>query len=194
MANLSCDATFKLIENWDKVREMKNFHTVVGSLLFRHLFDTHPEMRTVFSIPAAPIVSFEEQETKETETTSMLIQMKDTGFLQLCDHFVENLAKIIEVLGPDVDLIEENVREMGAMFAFFGVRKEHLPWVRESLFFALGYLLEKHFNRTAWDELYTMLSDEMEAKGMLIAGAAKQRRRNSYTCRVSQKNYRRLTM
>ena len=192
MKNLGCDPTFQLIENWDKIRKLKNHHIEVGSVLFRHLFDKHPEIkRTVLGFSAAAETE-KEEEGSSTTTEDM---MKETRFLQICDDFVENLERIIEVLGPDHELIEENIGEMGCMFACIGLRNEDLPLVKESLFYALGLKLKTNFKKNAWNELYTLISDEMEKKCMLKGGPPKQRRRYSYTLTPGQeKSYRRLTL
>ena len=67
--------------------------------------------------------------------------------------------------GPDVDLIQEILSQVGKRHSDFGVQAEYFPYMGEALVYALEEVIgSDHFtagHKSAWKEVYDELSSEI---------------------------------
>ena len=90
---------------------------------------------------------------------------KSPAFLRFARRFVEMLDMAIDMLGPDMDLVEEQLTDIGIMHTGVGVMPHHYPLMGSSLIDTLAAELgpeiftQKH--RDAWGTTFTFMSTTM---------------------------------
>lgn len=90
---------------------------------------------------------------------------------QHADGIVHLLDSILQMLGPDVEFIEEILRQVGVRHAKMGVNVCFFPFLGDSLVWALEQTLGNEMTderREAWNLVYDAISEEI-IKAILIA-------------------------
>jgi len=92
-----------------------------------------------------------------------LFQNKE--FLAFAKRFTEMLDMAIDMLGPDLELVEEQLTQIGVMHIGFGVMPEHYPLMGEALVEVLEQKLGKDIfsakQKMAWQTTFTFMSTKM---------------------------------
>mmetsp|Transcript_29378 Transcript_29378/g.68430 ORF Transcript_29378/g.68430 Transcript_29378/m.68430 type:complete len:84 (+) Transcript_29378:374-625(+) len=76
---------------------------------------------------------------------------------------------VLQMLGPDTELLEEILKQVGKRHKDFGVAHSYFPYMGQSITFALKEKMGSSFtddHKDAWDEVYEELSSEI-LKAML---------------------------
>lgn len=86
------------------------------------------------------------------------------AFVAFAGHFVSMLDMAIEMLGPELELVENQLRMLGYRHVSYGVMPKHYPLMGMALLDTLKYLLDDEFGdkqRESWDAMYTFMSVTM---------------------------------
>jgi hemoglobin-like flavoprotein len=79
---------------------------------------------------------------------------------------IQMLDTALNMLGPDIELLSEIMKELGEKHVRYGVKPEYFPLMEEALFYALENTLKSGFDephRQAWRLTYSALSTDMMA-------------------------------
>lgn len=83
------------------------------------------------------------------------------------DGIVGLFDSITQMLGPDMELIEEILTQVGERHAKMKISPSLFPFLGESLIWALEQKLGSQFTaaqREAWEEVYDAVSDQIVAE------------------------------
>lgn len=83
-------------------------------------------------------------------------------------HFLSMLDMAIDMLGPDLDLVEEQLQSLGVRHIGYGVMPKHYPLMGRALVLAIKSLLGDSFSgrhEESWNTIYTFLSVSMMQGG-----------------------------
>jgi hemoglobin-like flavoprotein len=124
------------------------------TLLFTltRLFESCPEAKQLFGYPTDtnPFVDDIRSSRRFQQHASLLIEMLDTA---------------LNLLGPDIELLTEMVKDLGVKHRKFGVKPEFFPIFGTCLINTLEECLGKEAftrsTREAWQETYDELSGDM---------------------------------
>ena len=115
------------------------------------MFEVAPDAWTVFP--------WGKGDTKDHE------MFKNPQFLRFARRFTEMLDMAIDMLGPDMELVEEQLTSIGIMHTSVGVTPKHYPLMGASLIDTLDTKLgpevftQKH--RDAWTATFSFMSTTM---------------------------------
>jgi hemoglobin-like flavoprotein len=140
-----------VIENWEGLRQVKNYEEVAGSILFQRLFTKCPQAKVVFGFP------LDADPTSSELTSSKRFKMHSSYFIQMLDT-------AIDMLGPDIELLSEILLELGQKHVRYGVKPEMFPIMGDVLIATLQEVLKEDVTEAhvaAWKEIYHELSADM---------------------------------
>jgi methyl-accepting chemotaxis protein len=162
-----------VIDSWESLRRVKNcdaaglsearaWSEIAGCLLFQRFFAKQPAAKTLFGFPA-------NADPKELVASKRFI-MHGTYLIQMIDT-------AINMLGPDIELLTEIMRDLGVKHVRYGVKPEYFPDMGDALIATLEEILGMDVItdsvKASWGDTYKALSAEM------IASMTKENRRKS---------------
>ncbi|CAJ1951144.1 unnamed protein product [Cylindrotheca closterium] len=151
VASMSYASTMNVIESWEYVRKLNNYEQVVGVHLFRKFFELAPE--------ALPIFAFGCSSSLEEDFYN------SPKLIRHAKLYVVALDKAIGLLGPNFELLQEILMDLGDKHRRFGVSPELFkPMGRaiiETLEELLGDSTFKPAIKASWTECIELLSEGM---------------------------------
>ena len=89
--------------------------------------------------------------------------LKNDKFIVFAGQFMGMLDMAIDMLGPDLDLVESQLQKLGSRHIEYGVMPKHYPLMGQALSDTLQNRLGDEFkNRIAsWNAIYTFMSISM---------------------------------
>jgi len=98
------------------------------------------------------------------------VEEKDAKFMDFAKKFIRMLDMAVDMLGPDMDVVESQLYDSGVMHKRFGVTPVHFEKMGEALIYTLQRILGKRSftdkTQQSWKEIYNFMSMTM------IQGAA----------------------
>lgn len=79
-------------------------------------------------------------------------------------RMLEMLDSVFTMLGPDTEVLEEVLRDLGGRHLSYGVRPQYFPYLGQSLVHALRQAIPEHWDDSvedAWTQVYEELSGEI---------------------------------
>ena len=140
-----------VLNSWAELKKMENYDEVAGTLLFQKLFTMCPETKTLFGFPV----------DMDMNSETMLASRR---FKIHAKYFIEMLDKALGMV--EAKQMEENMKQLGAMHAEYGVKPEYFPMMGDALFHTLKTMLKDDWNtelQTNWADVYARLSSQMIA-------------------------------
>jgi hemoglobin-like flavoprotein len=142
----------QVLSSWAKLKAIKDYDLVAGTLLFRHLFRSCPEIKALFGFPI------------ELDVDSN-IMLQSRRFQLHAKYFIEMLDKALGMV--ESKQLESNMTHLGELHAGMGVQEGHFPLMAEALLFALSETLgEEDWTadvKAAWTNVFDGLSSQMIA-------------------------------
>ncbi|CAB9512644.1 Globin [Seminavis robusta] len=136
-------------ESWDLVKNTPNHSEILGTHLFRRMYETAPN-DVIWKA-----YSFSREDVEE----------KSEKFLVFAKRFTRMLDVAVSMLGPDLDTLQEAMYDLGAMHERYEVMPHHYDLMGEALVYALEHVLEPHHytpaTKKAWKELYAFMAENM---------------------------------
>jgi hemoglobin-like flavoprotein len=129
------------------VKGIAQYEETVGIALFDRMFEVAPEeWGTIFPWKREDF------------------QQKSPRFLNFAKKFVRMLDLAVHMLGPDMEIVEEAMFELGASHAKYGMQPKQFDVMGESLEYALQGLLGSNFTpaiKQAWRTVFRFWSGAM---------------------------------
>ncbi len=85
-------------------------------------------------------------------------------FVVFVGNFVSMLDMAIDMLGPDLEMVEEQLQKLGIRHIRYGVMPKHYPLMGKALLNTLEHLLGDSFDEKhhcSWNAIYTFMSVTM---------------------------------
>mmetsp|Transcript_7579 Transcript_7579/g.9906 ORF Transcript_7579/g.9906 Transcript_7579/m.9906 type:complete len:153 (+) Transcript_7579:63-521(+) len=135
-----------VLETWDAARfSSKDFDLDFGMLALERLFELQPRAKIVFGYDKG-----EEEGRKHASVHAK-------AFAGLFDS-------VFQMLGPDVDFIQDILKQVGIRHKAMGVSPSFFPFMGQALMHAMETFLGKKLNdeqQGAWEEVYDAISNEI---------------------------------
>jgi len=149
------DVSFKQVDlvmrSWAKVEIIPNYLQVGGDLLMRKMFELDPAFRVQFGF----------QEDSDPNDPAVY---ESPQFIQHGIALTAAVDKAIHFLGPDLEPLELDLRDLGRRHIFMGAFPEHWPLVGIALFHVLEQALGDQFTekvQNSWKVVYHFLAYNM---------------------------------
>ncbi|KAL7569415.1 hypothetical protein ACA910_009602 [Epithemia clementina (nom. ined.)] len=135
-----------VLETWDAARfGCKNFDKEFGMVALERLFELQPRAKKVFG--------YDQGE----EVGKSHANVHASAFAGLFDS-------VFQMLGPDLEFIEDILHQVGHRHKSMGVSPSFFPFMGQALIFAVEKYLGKKLaaeQRIAWEEVYDSISNEI---------------------------------
>ncbi len=135
-----------VLETWDSARfGCKNFDAEFGMVALQKLFELQPRAKAVFGY----------NKGKEQGDNSAQVHAK--AFAGLFDS-------VFQMLGPDIEFIQDILQQVGARHKAMGVSPSFFPFMGQALIHALEQYLGKSLTeeqREAWEQVFESISNEI---------------------------------
>jgi hypothetical protein len=102
-ATISC-----VLESWETARRTPNFEEVVGTMTLLKMFDYKPDTKAVFGF--------------DVDYCPTPQELKDSGNLNIALSIIQKFDASLQMLGPDSELLEEILVDLGKRHARYGVK------------------------------------------------------------------------
>ena len=137
----------EVYDSWERVKRIENYQEIVGVALFDRMFEMAPDEWGIFPWSREDF------------------QNKDEKFLTFAKRFIRMLSSAIDMLGPDMEIVEDQMYDLGAAHKRYGVTPKHFDIMGKALEHILEALLgNKIFTATtkkAWKSVYGFMSTTM---------------------------------
>lgn len=124
---MSHEVTYTIAVNvsrsWERMKAMKGFESQCGELIFAKLFELAPEIKFIFGFPM-----------DEDFRAHPKFPATSKSMIDIIDY-------VVEMLGPDLEPLAEQLRVLGRRHVAYGVRPEYLPMMSQAVIYALMELL-----------------------------------------------------
>ena len=148
------DVSFRKVEHviasWAKIEKTPNFLDVGGELLLRKMFELDVAFRVHFGFP-------------EDADPNDPVVYQNPQFRQIGLKLFAVFDKAIHFLGPDLEPLEEDLRDLGRRHIHMGALPDHWPLVGQALFHALEQMLGQFSGKTkdSWEVVYHFMAYNM---------------------------------
>ncbi|CAB9507241.1 expressed unknown protein [Seminavis robusta] len=134
-------------ESWDRVKMIESYDEMFGATLFKCMYDIAPDAWTPFAFTADDV------------------EQKNEKFMVFAKRFVRMLDLAVHMLGPDMDIVAEEMMDLGPAHARYGVTARHFELMGQ----ALGHTLEKVLSsrdctpstKHSWEKIFSFMSAYM---------------------------------
>ena len=144
MKEVSYSTIALVLETWDAARYIdKNFDEEFGKKAVKRMFESEPRTKSVFG--------YEQGE----EVGDAHVEVHAKAFPGLLDS-------VIQMLGPDVEFIEEILEQVGERHRAMKVNPSYFPYMGKALISTLEDSLNRKLTETerlAWEEVYDEISN-----------------------------------
>ncbi|CAB9517765.1 Involved in oxygen transport in the brain. Hexacoordinate globin [Seminavis robusta] len=147
---MDCGSYFQTVsqvyESWEIIKRIPKYEEIVGMALFDRMFQIAPEDWSLFPW------------TRED------FKQKNPKFLAFAAKFVRMLDLAVHMLGPDMEVVEEQMYDLGRSHKNYGVLPRHFDLMGQSLLYTLQGLLGSKFTpntQKAWKNVYGFWSSTM---------------------------------
>jgi hemoglobin-like flavoprotein len=139
-----------VIADWKKVKKIKDYELVVGTILFQNLFEKCPQAKPLFGFPldTDPRNKYLLKSPRFAQHATFLVKMVDTTVNMLKEGMTKHLTKMLT--------------DLGKKHVAYGVMPEYFPFMTESLLVMLKETIGD-VNDDAWQDVFDYLSAVMEA-------------------------------
>jgi hemoglobin-like flavoprotein len=138
-----------VIACWEHANQKYSSREEIGNAILLQLFEISPETKVIFGF---------QQKQGNIEKHPMLRM----GLMVHGLRIVQMIDEVLNWLGPDVDVLNEILSDLGNRHGRYGVKKEHFVHMGEAIRGALSNILdEKHYTKDvdmAWKEIFDTLS------------------------------------
>mmetsp|Transcript_1052 Transcript_1052/g.1393 ORF Transcript_1052/g.1393 Transcript_1052/m.1393 type:complete len:154 (+) Transcript_1052:193-654(+) len=135
-----------VLETWDQARfGDKNFDTEFGMVAVARLFVLQPRAKQVFGFDKGDAYGWEH---------AAIHGKAFAGFFD----------SIFQMLGPDLEFIEEILEQLGKRHKKMGVNPSFFPFMGQAVIYSLEQYLKKELTkeqREAWEIVFEGISDEI---------------------------------
>ena len=151
MKEISYEHISLVLKTWDEARfECKDFDKEFGMVCLQRLFELQPRAKKVFG--------YDKGEAEGASHAAVH-----------ANAFAGVFDSVFQMLGPDIEFLEEILSGVGRRHKVMGVNPSYFPFMGQALLFALEKFLDRKLKPEcieAWEEVYDAISNEI-VKGIL---------------------------
>jgi hemoglobin-like flavoprotein len=147
---ISFQAMSVVLSSWEHANQKYSCREEIGNKILLQLFEIEPEIKVIFGF---------KQHQNDIETNPMLrmgLMVHGLRIVNMIDH-------ILNMLGPDSDVLNAILREQCERHKKFGVKKEHFAKIGPAIRGALSNILDKEFYTAEVDASWTEVFDVLTA-------------------------------
>lgn len=136
--------------SWDKLKHTADYRTKAGEMIFLRVFALEPSARALFK--------FTEDEDIQA----------NPAFHSHAMGMVDMIETAVELLGPDLEPLEADLKDLGKRHIGYGVSSDYFPVMERSVMYTLEEILGDKLtksDRAAWQEIFHFMISNM-TKGM----------------------------
>mmetsp|Transcript_10853 Transcript_10853/g.30022 ORF Transcript_10853/g.30022 Transcript_10853/m.30022 type:complete len:197 (+) Transcript_10853:280-870(+) len=164
---LTYDKNRIILETWGEVQRISDYHVVIGSSLYQKFFNKCPSAKVLFGW------------SLEDDPNSDKV-LKSRNFLSQSSLYVKLLDTVMDMLGPDIDMLTDILEELGEKhWKMYGVCHEMYGPMGEALLETLQEKLgEEKFTReisSVWLDVWVDLAGDMTRRELKAIELQKQR-------------------
>ena len=135
---------------WEKANQKYSCREEIGSAILQELFEIEPETKLVFG--------FQPNQTNSKGNTMLRMGLMTHGL-----RIVHMIDQILDLMGPDMDVLNEILQEQARRHQKHGVKKEHFAHMGTAIRGALSKILDGDNVYTAevdksWKEMFDILT------------------------------------
>ena len=152
---MSYTSISKVIASWELARQKFGCDEKIGTDILFIIFRVEPETKAVFGF----------RPTQDVENHPMLRM----GVLVHGMSLVKMLDSVLALLGPDIEMLEEILGQLGQRHQKHGVKKEYFPLLGDAIRETLSSIIGDKFTDSddaAWKEVFGELAAEI-VNGMI---------------------------
>lgn len=153
-SSITVESYFEVVadvnDTWARVKSSRDFRQEFGLSLFTRMFDFAPAVWKAFPWGHG----FKAGDDLTT----------NPDFVVFARNFVGMLDLAIDMLGPDMDLVEEQLQHLGVSHIDYGVMPKHYPLMGRALMDTMAAKLGDRFttrHKESWNTVYTFMSVSM---------------------------------
>ncbi|CAJ1936885.1 unnamed protein product [Cylindrotheca closterium] len=154
---LSYSTVSSVLDSWEKLRAHSDFEETVGIQLFQNFLTLQPNAKLALGLP------------KDLDITSRATMEENKRFAKKASYFVKffllMIGKVVDMLGPDMDTVEDILLDLGQRHVRYGVQPEFYVSLGQALMTTLeANLKPADFNapvKAAWVQVYAAISHSM---------------------------------
>ena len=138
-------------DTWCLIKRIPNYKQDFGVALFKRMFEVAPDVWKSF--PWGHGVAKGED-----------MSIKNEQFVVFATRFVAMLDMAVDMLGPDLDMAEMQLQQLGVSHIDYGVMPKHYPLMGRALIDTLEAKLGDAFtiqHKDSWNTVYTFMSVSM---------------------------------
>jgi len=151
MATLEACNYFEVVSEvgntWDQLKMIPSHDEEFGVTLFKKMFEIAPDEWNVFEFSAEDV------------------ENKSDKFLSFAKKYFRMLDMAVHLLGPDMEIVQEQMQELGVTHQRYGVKSLHYDIMGEALVFALSAILGEQRcteeTKDAWSKVYAFMTESM---------------------------------
>ena len=134
-------------ESWDKVKRIDSYEEFFGSILFKRMYEIAPDAWAPFSFTAEDV------------------ENKNEKFIVFAKRFVRMLDLAVHMLGPDMDIVAEQLMDLGPTHQRYGVTQKHYDLMGQALVFTLEKVLSARnctpATKHSWTKTFSFMAAAM---------------------------------
>jgi hemoglobin-like flavoprotein len=146
--DLGYSSIVQVLESWELARQKFGSVEEVGSKIMLNLLDKAPDLKAVYG--------FNKDDNLEVNAKLRVrAMMHGTAMFKFLDS-------VLNLLGPDTDMIVVIIAGLGKRHQKYGVKKEHFPLLGIAIRESLANILKDKWNcflESAWVEVFREVSD-----------------------------------
>jgi hemoglobin-like flavoprotein len=155
MDDIQYSSIAKVLESWEISRQKYGCVEEVGTKILLHLFERSPETKAIFGL------KIEGGNIEENPVMRNHVLIHGMAMFKFLDG-------VLNLLGPDIDMIVQVMAGLGKRHQRHGVKKEHFPMLGLAIRDTLAEIMKENWTdklESAWievfDELSLIITNEM---------------------------------
>jgi hemoglobin-like flavoprotein len=139
----------KVLESWEISRQKLGCVEEVGAMILLHLFERSPETKAIFGLQIDG-----KENIQDNPILRNHVLVHGTAMFKFLDG-------VLNLLGPDIDMIVQVMAGLGKRHQRLGVKKEHFPLLGLAIRNTLEDIMKENWTKTledAWIEVFDELS------------------------------------
>jgi hypothetical protein len=151
LQDLSYNTINLVVDSYDQLRLIENYQSVAGVVLMQRLFEKVPQTKKIFGFPL------------DTDPKSKDV-IESNRFRIHSELLMGMFDVVLDMLGPDMFMLEEVLPELGEKHLRYGVKPEMFAALGDALIFTMNEMSKTNMSEetsTAWKEVYSVLTAHM---------------------------------
>ena len=143
-SDIDFHVAFTVQDSWDLVTRIPNWEEVTGDIFLRRLFETSPQLQEIWGFG----------KVRPSKLTGDKFVQKGVALLLAVD-------KAVDMLGPDLEPLEQKLFDLGRRHIQMGAEPEYWPLVGDALMYTLRKGLGANFTELeeeAWTIIYNFMA------------------------------------